>query len=673
MSKKILIPLFTICLLASCGDDSASNANNENGGSNLPPQQGTEIPCDAGNEGLEIKPADSENPRLCTNGEWVEILSSSSSIKTPELAEGSSSSSIKAPELAEGSSSSSVKAPELAEGSSSSSVKTPEPTEGSSSSTPIEDLSSSSEESKMYLCDDGVTYVLNLANCANSSSSSKDPEPVKESSSSSKNLDPIEESSSSIASGSKVAWKYLNPNIDYGEFTDTRDGQVYKTITIGTQTWMAQNLNYAYTGMPYKNGSYTSDSTSWCYNNKESYCDRYGRLYTWAAAMDSAGITDSSGAGKGCGYFGTTTCRVDSTSTTLVRGVCPEGWHLPNKAEWKTLQAAVKSSDPDLMLKSTSDEWGYYKGSDSIGFAVLPAGVCVGNYFHDNGNATFFWGPTPNYSFQSADASYFESYGMKYRSVNMFQGGSVRCIKNSDEVIAVSSSSVIASSSSSFEVEGICKTEFEDNCVYGSLYDERDGQTYKTVKVGDQWWMAENLKFKHSNPEYTEYMKCQLDDEENCNTYGVLYHSKIAPESCPEGWIVPSRTEWVKLKDYVSKYIGRIPAGQAIRSQEGWNLNGTGKGYDYFGLNIKPGGGYDGYYLSDFYATTKYAYFAQNDEPYSNGCYYVTTVRHELEVYLRDAFTYLRDTIDLVIGKQTYNYQRNCLKGNYVYIRCIKE
>ena len=119
-----------------------------------------------------------------------------------------------------------------------------------------------------------------------------------------------------------------SPNVVKGTFTDSRDGQTYKTVTIGTQTWMAQNLNYAYTDVPYKQGNYTSDSTSWCYKDDANNCSKYGRLYTWVAAMDSVGTWSTNG--KGCGY--NKTC----SPTYPVRGICPEGWHLPTE-EWQCL------------------------------------------------------------------------------------------------------------------------------------------------------------------------------------------------------------------------------------------------------------------------------------------------------------------------------------------------
>ncbi len=232
----------------------------------------------------------------------------------------------------------------------------------------------------------------------------------------------------------KVAWAYLNPDIDYGEFVDERDGQVYKTVTIGTQTWMAENLNYAYKGVKFDNGDYTSDSTSWCYDNDPSKCATYGRLYTWAAAMDSAGIVDPSGAGKGCGY--SVYCDAAS-SATKVRGVCPSGWHLPRDAEWKTLYTNVGgTSTAGSLLKSTSG-WNDYKGksgngTDKYGFSVLPAGYRYNGDFFNRGNYADFWSST-EYEYNSNYAWYQDFYygGDVDRGVNnKLNGYSVRCLKD---------------------------------------------------------------------------------------------------------------------------------------------------------------------------------------------------------------------------------------------------
>ena len=145
-----------------------------------------------------------------------------------------------------------------------------------------------------------------------------------------------------------------------GTMTDERDGQIYKTVTIGTQTWMAENLNYE-----------TENSS--CYN-REVKCTKFGRFYTWAAAMDSAGIWGING--KGCGNKAT--CK----PTYPVRGVCPSGWHIPSKAEFDTLVKFVGGKTiGGKKLKSTSgwhiyDDAGAYggNGSDDYGFNVLSAG-----------------------------------------------------------------------------------------------------------------------------------------------------------------------------------------------------------------------------------------------------------------------------------------------------------
>ena len=116
---------------------------------------------------------------------------------------------------------------------------------------------------------------------------------------------------------------------EYGTLTDERDGQTYKTVKIGGLWWMAENLNYAYL-LP----TDTLDSSSFCYNDSLEYCEKYGRLYTWYAALK----------------------------------VCPSGWHLPWYLEYETL--IPNSFGDGRVIRST--EW---NGTDDYGFAALPAGA----------------------------------------------------------------------------------------------------------------------------------------------------------------------------------------------------------------------------------------------------------------------------------------------------------
>ena len=231
-------------------------------------------------------------------------------------------------------------------------------------------------------------------------------------------------SSSSVESSSSEG--YVDPStVVKGTMTDERDGQTYKTVTIGTQTWMAENLNYAYTDVPYNYISYTSDSTSWCYKDSTEYCAKYGRLYTWAAAMDSVGTWSTNG--KGCGYK--STC----TPTCPVRGICPEGWHLPDTTEWRTLFTAVGGqSTAGKILKSTNGWNSSGNGTDAYAFSALPAGRR--NYdgdFNYEGDRAYFWSST------EGDSS--GAYGMclDYYSDSAGLGNyykyyefSVRCVKD---------------------------------------------------------------------------------------------------------------------------------------------------------------------------------------------------------------------------------------------------
>ena len=178
--------------------------------------------------------------------------------------------------------------------------------------------------------------------------------------------------------------------------TDLRDGQTYKTVVIGEQTWMAENLNYA--------DSVTTASlkgNSWCYDGVAGYCEKYGRLYTWAAA----------------------------------KTVCPEGWHLPSYDEWNTLFTAVGGiSTAGAKLKSQTG-WTAYVGitnEDAFGFSALPAGERT-NYggYSLGGSEAYFWSSTENgrsdayrmYLYSYKDNAYLSDIDKNY-------GHSVRCVKD---------------------------------------------------------------------------------------------------------------------------------------------------------------------------------------------------------------------------------------------------
>ncbi len=202
--------------------------------------------------------------------------------------------------------------------------------------------------------------------------------------------------------------------------TDARDGKTYKTIVIGTQTWMAENLDYS------DSTSYPSmQGRNWCYRNSLDSCSKYGRLYTWSAAMDSVGTFCTNG--KGCGYG--KTC----SPTYPVRGICPSEWHLPSKAEIETLFTIVGIQQAGKMLKSTSG-WrpSNGNGEDAFGFSALPAGRFQDNNFYMVGSEGNFWSSTERYDNVYRVRLYNYTDRADLETVYKSYGQPVRCIKDSN-------------------------------------------------------------------------------------------------------------------------------------------------------------------------------------------------------------------------------------------------
>ena len=246
-------------------------------------------------------------------------------------------------------------------------------------------------------------------------SSSSSVTPSSNSSITSSNNEIAENSSSSHDGNSsssaclETAWDYLNPNIDYGEMVDDRDGQIYKTVTIGSQIWMAENLNYEV-------------DSSFCYNDSAKYCRMFGRLYRWAAAIGKS--ERECGYGNTCGLSG------------KVRGVCPEGWHLPDTTEWRTLINEVgEDSTAGYILKSQTG-WLYGdNGSDVYGFSVLPAGYRSCGDSFDKGIYADFWSATEVNNKISAYYMCLRKFDKEYADADLSYttkdfGYSVRCIQD---------------------------------------------------------------------------------------------------------------------------------------------------------------------------------------------------------------------------------------------------
>ena len=202
-----------------------------------------------------------------------------------------------------------------------------------------------------YICQDGFYVLLVL------SSSSAEP------SSSYFNMDSL-----------------YNSETSYGEFTDPRDGQKYRTI-VEKPGWVkipefevfAQNLNY---GVQIKLDATEFDDgkvEKYCYDDDPWYCDNgFGGLYSWSEAMGLPKACDSV-------WTGTTPACPDSIfpgwkyeeewRDLMIQGACPEGWHVMNETEWRALVA----------LDVTGTGWALFsvvsRGSNSTGFSALYGGM----------------------------------------------------------------------------------------------------------------------------------------------------------------------------------------------------------------------------------------------------------------------------------------------------------
>lgn len=199
-----------------------------------------------------------------------------------------------------------------------------------------------------------------------------------------------------------------NAEIVYGYLTDDRDGQIYRTVLIGSQTWMAQNLNFMGSGM----------DSGWAYKNSPDSARKFGRLYNWASAL---GMVDS--------------CNQMICSTRIAkpqRGICPSGWHVPTEFDWNMLSDTTLERKRAGTTLRSSGGWFEVIGKDSVGFRALASSAYFrGESFGYASSYAYWWIASEKDSAKgwSRMIEYNEPYVFRL-STTKSNGQALRCIED---------------------------------------------------------------------------------------------------------------------------------------------------------------------------------------------------------------------------------------------------
>lgn len=205
------------------------------------------------------------------------------------------------------------------------------------------------------------------------------------------------------------------PNASGGKTPDslstgvTLEGRTYRTVKIGRQNWMAENLEYKGVG---------NDTVGACYQSSQDSCKKYGRLYRWAEVMK---LADSCNA-KRC----------SSQVQPRHQGICPTGWHVPNDADWDSLIASVGGSAGAgyKIMAKTGWERGM-NGTDQYGFTLLPAGFRLEDGSSlQAGSYAFSWSASEPFSTISSCWFSNTAGGLVETTRSKKNGYSLRCLQD---------------------------------------------------------------------------------------------------------------------------------------------------------------------------------------------------------------------------------------------------
>ncbi|MEI7830052.1 MAG: FISUMP domain-containing protein [Prolixibacteraceae bacterium] len=454
----------------------------------------------------------------------------------------------------------------------------------------------------------------------------------------------------------------FNSSKTYGTMSDL-DGNTYKTIQIGTQLWMAENLKTT----KYKDGSaipLVTDNIAWANLTAQGYCWYNNDMTTYKEV---------------CGAL-------YNWYTVQTNKLCPNGWHVPTDLEWTVLTTYLggESTSGGKLKEQGTNHWGNPNtgATNESGFTAVPGGYrSFDGPFSYLGGTGHWWTSTESSSTNSMLRSTHYLYGNVNNYNDYKQGGySVRCISgdltlptlttliitNVASTSATSGGNITSDGGTIVTARGVCwsttqnptiadnKTsdgngvgnfassitglsantkyftrsyatnsvgtsygnevsfttsiapiQFNTSKTYGSVTDA-DGNIYKTIQIGTQLWMAENLKTTkyrdglaiplvidntawaaNTTPGYCWYNN---DATTYKNIYGALYnwYTVNTNKLCPTGWHVPTDSEWTVLITYMG---GENVSGGKLKETgtSHWITPNTGATNEY-GFSALPGG-----------------------------------------------------------------------------------
>jgi len=399
----------------------------------------------------------------------------------------------------------------------------------------------------------------------------------------------------------------MQQEIVFDTFTDSRDGEVYKTVKIGNQIWMAENLRYkpnksflnkfGHNDPVFIDYREALDEIYLLIHHYHSEILEYDNLLKKGAIRrdevpivilklieirrlhQKLELTTKKWREFGCLY----------KWTHHIKKYAPEGWKIPSNSDFLDLANFLKENEcevPAAALKSKShwEKDPYYGcgGTDEFGFCVLPSGFFQIEKWHRNdifdlltdialnvGDSASFWTRKRgafDSEFNSSSSIYWEirhrhrnEYPIEIQHEEDFFLNNfvcrdtyyaIRCIKEecSKEDSFVDSIYILRPPKPTFTVPECIEEDEPWEPQFGSFCDQRDNRTYRTVKIGNQEWFAEDLRYKSNSGLYTY-------DE--------------AVKSLPEGWHLPSRIEVDELRDFCRAH-SKNGFGTVVKCKTGW-------------------------------------------------------------------------------------------------------